>query len=152
MDMSFAKAALLALALLAGTTAWHHRALQFLGRLSTGRDASRFGVVALLVAIVSVHIAQISLYALGYALAADVLGLGGLIGPDEGSPIGYFYFAAQTYSTLGYGDIVPVGAVRLLASVESLNGLMLIAWSGAFLYGVLDGPGFRSGKPPEERR
>jgi hypothetical protein len=28
--------------------------------------------------------------------------------------------------------------LRLVASVEALNGLLLLSWSGAFLFGVLD--------------
>jgi len=46
----------------------------------------------------------------------------------------YFYFAAETYSTLGYGDVVPTAQLRLIASIEPLNGLMLLAWSGSFLF------------------
>jgi len=44
------------------------------------------------------------------------------------------YFSAVTYSTVGYGDVVPVGPVRLLAGTESLVGLVLIAWSASFTY------------------
>jgi hypothetical protein len=30
--------------------------------------------------------------------------------------------------------VTPYGSVRLLAGVEALNGLLLIAWSASFLY------------------
>jgi hypothetical protein len=30
-----------------------------------------------------------------------------------------------------------LGVVRLVAAIEALNGLLLLAWSGAFLYSVL---------------
>jgi hypothetical protein len=32
------------------------------------------------------------------------------------------------------GDIAPLGPVRLLAGVEALNGLLMIAWSASFTY------------------
>lgn len=44
------------------------------------------------------------------------------------------YFSAVTFSTVGYGDMIPVGAVRFLAGTESLVGLMLITWSASFTY------------------
>ena len=31
-------------------------------------------------------------------------------------------------------DIYPIGDIRLLASIEALNGLLLVAWSGSFTY------------------
>jgi hypothetical protein len=44
------------------------------------------------------------------------------------------YFSAVTYSTVGYGDMIPVGPVRFLAGTESLVGLVLITWSASFTY------------------
>ncbi len=81
-----------------------------------------------------------ALYAGAYALGTYEFSLGGLSGSLGRPALDFFYFAAETYSTLGYGDLVPVGALRLIASVESLNGLLLLSWSGAFLYGVLREP------------
>jgi hypothetical protein len=71
-------------------------------------------------------------------VGANLFGLGGLRGTSGNAALDFFYFAAETYSTLGYGDLVPVGALRVVAGVEALNGLMLLSWSGAFLFGVLD--------------
>jgi len=44
------------------------------------------------------------------------------------------YFSAETYTSLGFGDITPVGPIRLLAGIEALNGLLLIGWSASFTY------------------
>lgn len=44
------------------------------------------------------------------------------------------YYSFTTYSTLGYGDIVPHGDLRFLAGIESLTGLVLITWSASFLF------------------
>lgn len=44
------------------------------------------------------------------------------------------YFSAETYTTLGFGDLTPAGPVRLLAGVEALNGLLLIGWSASYTY------------------
>ena len=49
----------------------------------------------------------------------------------------YFYYAAETYSSLGYGDIFPKGEIRLIASIGPLNGILLLAWSGSFLFALV---------------
>ncbi|MEG6508483.1 potassium channel family protein [Methyloligella sp. 2.7D] len=51
------------------------------------------------------------------------------------------YFAFSNYTTLGYGDIVPVDEWRLLGPITALNGVMLISWSTALVYAVLQGTG-----------
>ena len=43
------------------------------------------------------------------------------------------YFSAETYTSLGFGDVTPDGPVRLLVGAETLNGLLLIGWSASFL-------------------
>ncbi|MBL1143198.1 MAG: two pore domain potassium channel family protein [Proteobacteria bacterium] len=45
-----------------------------------------------------------------------------------------FYFSGTTYTTVGYGDIVLIGPGRTIAVVESLMGLVLIAWTASFTY------------------
>jgi carbon starvation protein CstA len=47
------------------------------------------------------------------------------------------YFAFVNYTTLGYGDVLPVADWRLLAPMTALNGIMLIGWSTALIYAVL---------------
>lgn len=80
------------------------------------------------------HMAQICLYALTYWLCARHLGLGRMVGAVEGGPLDYFYFSAATFTTLGIGDVVVIGPMRMLAGTESLNGLILITWSASFTY------------------
>jgi len=47
-----------------------------------------------------------------------------------------FYFSAVTYATIGYGDVVPPAAWRLLASMEGLIGILMCAWSGGSFFAV----------------
>ena len=57
------------------------------------------------------------------------------------------YFSTTTFSTLGYGDVVPNPEWRMLAALESVNGFLLIGWSTAYLIaaGIRVGP-FKSGE------
>lgn len=63
-----------------------------------------------------------------------------LLWPATGSVSGasqlldYIYFSAVCYTTVGFGDLAPVGAIRFLAGTESLMGLVLITWSASFTY------------------
>ena len=144
-DVEILTATVLSLLLLVSTTAFHYETLRFLGRASNGHRVSRRWIVAILAALVGAHLFEVGLYAGAYAIGTYELSLGGLRGSTDRAALDFFYFAAETYSTLGYGDLVPVGALRLIASVESLNGLLLLSWSGAFLFGM-----FRD--RPEDRR
>src|SRR5262245_17313908 len=41
------------------------------------------------------------------------------------------YFAFVNYTTLGYGDVVPVERWRLLGPMTAMNGVLLFGWSTA---------------------
>lgn len=47
------------------------------------------------------------------------------------------YFALVNYTTLGYGDIVPVEAWRLIGPMTAMNGILLFGWSTAVIFEVL---------------
>jgi hypothetical protein len=44
------------------------------------------------------------------------------------------YFSASVFTTLGFGDLSPVGPIRFVAGTEALTGLVLIGWSASFTY------------------
>lgn len=46
----------------------------------------------------------------------------------------FVYFSAVTYTTVGYGDLWPIGPVRFLYGAESLIGLVLITWSASLTF------------------
>jgi hypothetical protein len=48
-----------------------------------------------------------------------------------------FYFSAENYTALGYGDIVLSGRWRLLGPLEAINGLLLFGLSTAVMFAVL---------------
>jgi hypothetical protein len=47
------------------------------------------------------------------------------------------YFALVNYTTLGYGDVVPVPRSRLLGPMTAMNGILLFGWSTAVIFHVL---------------
>lgn len=91
-------------------------------------------ILAVIFAAFFAHTIEIWLYAMVYYLLADHFGIGGFGGLLEGNFADYLYFSASTYSSLGYGDIYPIGGIRLMAGIETLVGLMMIGWSASFTY------------------
>ncbi len=47
------------------------------------------------------------------------------------------YFSMVTFTSLGYGDITLSGYWRLLSGLEAINGIMLIGWSTAMMYSLI---------------
>ena len=80
------------------------------------------------------HTLEVWLYGAAYWLLVLQLGFAGFGGQAVAGFEDCLYFSAVTYTSLGFGDLYPVSHVRLIAGVESLNGLVLIGWSASFTY------------------
>ncbi len=89
-----------------------------------------FGVFAALVA----HAVEIWIFALAYYFMHHTDGWGHLEGNFDGSLLDCSYLSFTTFTTLGFGDIQPIGPLRHLTGIESLTGLVLITWTASFLY------------------
>ena len=116
------------------TVILHHEALRVLTHHLLPRwfNTHRWHVILIVLVLMLAHVLEILLYAIGMFLASELWLLGNLAGENiEIATYPYFSFAC--YTSLGIGDVVPVGGMRLLAGIEALNGLMLIGGSASFL-------------------
>lgn len=48
-----------------------------------------------------------------------------------------FYYSATSYSTVGYGDVIPAGGWRILGSVEAVTGVLMFGWGTGALFSVV---------------
>jgi hypothetical protein len=80
------------------------------------------------------HLVEIWLFGMGYYLLAADEAFGGLAGLPTTDLADFVYFSAITYATVGFGDAVPVGAIRFLAGVEALTGFLMITWSASYSF------------------
>lgn len=127
-------AIILSLLLVAASVIIHYEFLratsEYASQLAIPR---RTHILVVLAGVLIAHLVEVSLYAATY-YACELWGdLGRVDGEMEGA-LDHFYFSITTFTTLGIGDMHPRGALRLIAGVESLNGLVLIGWSASFTY------------------
>ncbi|WP_201833910.1 potassium channel family protein [Microvirga zambiensis] len=98
--------------------------------LKWDRRQSHIWLAAVMVATVGVlmvaHVAEVMTWSLAYAVL-DVV--------PAGTDVVYFAFV--NYTTLGYGDVVPVEGWRLLGPMAAMNGVLLFGWSTAVIFEVL---------------
>ena len=89
-----------------------------------------FGIFGALVA----HVIEIWMFALGYYYMHLSGKFGRLSGEFSSSMLDCVYFSFVTYTSLGLGDISPVGEIRFLTGLEALTGLVLITWTASFMF------------------
>lgn len=82
----------------------------------------------------SAYALEMSVYGVTLFLLVRYMDVGSLSGAAGFSLLNCLYFSAETYTSLGFGDLTPVGPIRMLAGVEALNGLLLIGWSASYTY------------------
>lgn len=93
----------------------------------------RYRLLILMFSLITVHVVQIWLF--------GFLAFGLIYWFDAGTLTGYptqlldfIYMSAVTYSTVGYGELVPRGPVRFLYGTEALTGFSLLTWSASMTF------------------
>jgi hypothetical protein len=94
----------------------------------------RFRIVVGVVGALVAHALEIWIFAVAYYFMNLIDGWGHLKGNFDGGLMDCGYFSFTVFSTLGFGDIEPIGHLRYLTGIESLTGLVLITWSASFLF------------------
>lgn len=72
------------------------------------------------------HLLEMGIWAATFA-AAGVM-------PDFESSL---YYSLESYTTVGYGDLVPPESWRLVGPIEAAVGILMLGWSTAFIVAVL---------------
>ena len=129
---------LLSVALIVSTTLVHFELMRVIAALEArGVVSRRLELLALVLAAFVAHLIGIGLYAAAFAWLHHHPAYGHLDGHVAGSISDFFYFSLTCHTTIGFGDVHPVGDLRIMAGLEGLNGLVLIAWSAALTFGAV---------------
>jgi hypothetical protein len=83
-------------------------------------------MIAAVLVLMAAHMTEVFVWSAAYALTGAA---------PEGADLTYFAFV--NYTTLGYGDIIPVSRWRLLGPMTAMNGVLLFGWSTAVIFEVL---------------
>jgi len=127
--------ALVTLLIVVVTVLVHYEGLTWIGRVIK-RQAfhHRSKILVLIFAQLGLHFIEIWLFGLGYFGLTRGGAFGQLLPIPSQGILEFVYFSAITYTTVGYGDFVPQGALRFLCGMEALTGFVLITWSASFTF------------------
>jgi voltage-gated potassium channel len=84
-------------------------------------------LLRLFIGIVLLHLVQVGLWAVVFWRAKEL--------PNVETAL---YFSLATYTTIGFGDVVLGPGWRVLAGIEGLTGILLVGWSTAFVFAVVN--------------
>ncbi len=117
----------------------HYESLGYLTKKITRTKQIKRGRVLLTMFVITLtHLASVLIYSVVYYAMDNHLGMGSLAGLEIKSFYDYIYYSLIVYTSLGFGDIYPTGGLRILSGLETLNGLILIAWSASYTYLVMN--------------
>ena len=94
----------------------------------------RYRIVLGVFGALSAHAVEVWIFALAFYFMHKSDGWGHFEGNFSGTLMDCVYFSFTTFTTLGFGDIAPIGDLRYLTGIEALTGLVLITWTASFLY------------------
>ncbi|MEM9744387.1 MAG: potassium channel family protein [Pseudomonadota bacterium] len=120
-------------ALVAVAVVLHYEGLILLARRFRRFTSHRLALLTTMFGLLALHVIEIWVFAGGYWFGIHTLGLGAIT-PELVDYLDAVYFSAMVYTTVGFGDLVPSGALRLIVSGEALLGLSLITWSASFTF------------------
>jgi hypothetical protein len=112
------------------TTTWMIRVERRMAE-GDGPRSSFFLVRVMIVAVTVLmlaHFGEVCVWALAY---------GALGVTPETARVSNVYFAFVNYTTLGYGDVVPVERWNLIGPATAMNGILLFGWSTAAIFEIL---------------
>jgi voltage-gated potassium channel len=104
---------------------WLARVRRILESPSTPRRVAL--LLRLFLGIVLLHLIQVGLWAVVFWRAREL--------PNLETAL---YFSFATYTTIGFGDVVVGPGWRVLAGIEGLTGILLVGWSTAFVFAVVN--------------
>ena len=138
------------------TVGLHYESLVFISYFVRQVSGSkRVGVALAVTMALGAHIAEVTVYAVAWYLLLDA-GIVELAHFEmesyDPSLMDIFYFSGTVYTSLGFGDIVPIRGGQVLAVTESVTGLVLIAWTASYTFFEMQNhwKNVRGGLPGEE--
>lgn len=113
----------------------HFEALRWLSAfMLSPHSRFRLALLVCMLGAMVAHVIEIWVFGLGYCFLTESGQFGSLEGGFTHTLADCGYYSFVTYTTLGFGDLIPQGYIRFLTGMEALTGLLLITWTASFMY------------------
>jgi len=113
-----------------------HHWMRYMARHMIGPDGNfkpgkvLTAIISTAITLLMLHVVEVVIWAVAYRVLTPISSL------DTFEKA--MYFSVVTFTTLGYGDItLPEQEWRMLSGIEALNGILLVGWTTAFLFAVV---------------
>lgn len=112
----------------------HYEGLTLLSRwmARTHEHPMRRRVLRMMLGVMMLHVVEIWIFGLVLWGLLHWPEAGAIVGDHAPTLLDAVYFSAMSYTTVGFGDVVPVGPIRFLAGTGAVAGLVLIGWTISF--------------------
>lgn len=133
----YALVAVIAFAVTALAVIIHYEGLRWIVRRNEARRAlkHRRTMLKTVYCLLLLHFLEIWVFGIAYWVILKVENTSVVIGQHAvENMFDMIYLSATTYSTLGFGDLAPMGPIRLMSGLESVTGMLLVTWSASFTY------------------
>jgi hypothetical protein len=112
----------------------HYEGLTLLSRwmARTHDRPVRRRVMRMMFGVLVLHVVEIWIFGLVLWGLLHWPEAGAIVGAHSPTVFDAIYFSTMAYTTVGFGDVVPVGPVRFLAGTAAVAGLVLIGWTISF--------------------
>lgn len=98
----------------------------------------RSSIIYIMIAIIAGHTFAVWIYGFGYLMIANIFYKELLMEQGFDGFIKYLFASAQIYSSFGNAELFNQSTMRFLASIEVLNGVVMVAWTFSLTYAVID--------------
>jgi hypothetical protein len=84
--------------------------------------------------VLGLHVTEIWIFGLTLWGLLRYPGTGIVAGSHPTALLDAVYLSAVTFTTVGFGDLAPVGPIRFISGTMALTGFVLITWSASFTF------------------
>jgi hypothetical protein len=114
----------------------HYEGLALLSRWLSQRHEShrRRKVLYGIFGVLALHVAEIWIFGAAIWGLLHYENTGSIAGAHPLGLLDAVYMSAITFTTVGFGDLAPVGPIRFLSGTLALTGFVLITWSASFTF------------------
>ena len=113
----------------------HYEGLRLLSdKLPMPKHHHRRRIILLIICLLLLHSLEIWVFGLCYFGLENFTGFGEFLGNSHMGLLDCIYYSATVFTTLGFGDIVPIGPIRFMTGVEAVAGLTFITWSASYTF------------------